>query len=282
MKLPAPRRLRHRSALEAAAHEVRGARGSDRDELLAARRALRRAEQSYDRAVARAERDVVVARAPEPIAAYGHEVILYDDRLSTPTTTHQLASGVRASVAESPRGHGRVELLVEGADWREVVEGPRRAEQELRQLAKAIEGIAREAKSVKAARQPETDAAEGRLAAARVERLGIEEAKPLLDRLADLTEEDERVLDMAPGISTGHDGVLVVTDRRLLFVGLRHELVLRYEDIASIAASGKWFGARLIVSTPDGKRVVSGLDPRHATEIVELARGRIAEASVAV
>ena len=72
MKLPTPRRLRNRNALEAVAHEVRRAGVSDRDEILAARRALRRAERFYDRAVARAERDVAIARAPEPIAAYGH------------------------------------------------------------------------------------------------------------------------------------------------------------------------------------------------------------------
>ena len=69
MRLPTPRRLRNRTALEAIAHEFRGARGSDRDEILAAQRALRRAEKSYDRAIARAQRDIAIARAPAPIAS---------------------------------------------------------------------------------------------------------------------------------------------------------------------------------------------------------------------
>lgn len=282
MKLPTPRRLRNRNALEAVAHEVRQAGVSDRDEILAARRALRRAERFYDRAVARAERDVATARAPEPIAAYGHKVVLYDDRLSTPSATHELVSAVRASVRESPRGDRHVELAIEGPDWREAVEGRREDDEELRRLARAIERAAGDAESVRTERQPETDAAEGRLAAAQVERLGIEDVKPLLDRLTELTEEGERVLDMAPGISTGHDGVLVVTDRRLLFVGLRHQLALPYHRIASIAASGRWFRANLIVSTVSEKTVVGGLDPSHAKEIAAFARRRIAGSSAIV
>jgi hypothetical protein len=282
MKLPTPRRLRNNSALEAVAHEFRQAGASDRDEILAARRALRRAQRFSDRAVARAERDVAIARAPEPIAAYGHRVVLYDDRLSTPSATHELVSAVRASVRESPRGHGHMELAIEGPDWREAVEGGREDDEKLRRLARAIERAARDAESVKTERQPETDAAEGRLAAARVERLGIEDVKPLLDRLTELTEEGERVLDLAPGISTGHDGVLVVTDRRLLFVGLRHKLALPYHRIASVAASGRWFRANLIVSTASGKTVVGGVDPSHAREIAAFARRRIAESSAIV
>jgi hypothetical protein len=279
MRLPTPRRLRNRGALEAMAREFRGARGSDRDEILAAQGALRRAEKFYDRAIARAQRDVAIARAPEPIAAYGHRLVLYEDRLSTPSATHELVSAVRASVSESRRRHGHVELAIDAPDWREVVQGGREDEEKLRRLARAIERAARDAGSSSPERQPETDAAEGRLAAARVERLGIEEAKPLLDRLTELTEEGERVLDMAPGISTGHDGVLVVTDRRLLFVGLRHKLLLPYDRIASVATSGKWFRANLIVSTATGKTVVGGLDPSHATEIAAFTRRRIAERS---
>ena len=279
MKLPSPRRLRNSSALEAVAREFRRARGSDRDEILAAQRALRRAEKFYDRAVARAQRDVAIARAPEPIAAYGHRVVLYDDRLSTPGATHELVRSVRASVHESPHRRGRVELAIEGPGWREAVEAGREDDEALRRLARAIERAARDAESVQTARQPETAAAEGRLAAARVERLGIEDAKPLLDRLTQLTDEGERVLDMAPGISTGHDGVLVVTDRRLLFVGLRHKLLLPYDRIASATASGRWFRANLILSTASGKTVVGGLDPSHATEIAAFARRRIAEES---
>lgn len=267
-------RLGKRLTLDAAAREFRAAQGTDRDEMLAARRALRRAERTYDLAVDRAERDVAIARAPTPIAAFGRRLILYDDRLSTPTRTHPLVPSVRARVAEVP-GHRSPLLVVEGPDWREEVSGHHRDEQSLRSLAAAIVQAAREVDALTWARRPATEAAEGRLAAARVERLGIEEARPLLDRIAALSEDDERVLDMAPGISTGHDGVLVVTDRGLLFVGLRHTLRLPYDAIRDITVRGRRFGTRLIVSTASGKTVVSGIAPRHAAEIAELARRHI-------
>jgi hypothetical protein len=280
MKPSAIRRLRKRKALETAADELRDARGTDRDEIVAARRALWRAEKFHDRAVARAERDFALARAPTPLAAYGHRLLLYDDRLSTPTRTHELVRAVRADVTDAPMDDSGVQLVVEGPTWREVVEGPRHDEERLRGLAEEVESAAREAEAVKAVRRPDMKAAEGRLAGARLERLGIEEAKPLLDRLTELTEDGERVLDMAPGISTGHDGVLVVTDRRLLFVGLRHRLSLAYDGITAVAAGGKWFGARLIISTPTGKSVVSGLPARHAVEIAELARQQVGAESL--
>ena len=274
MKLSAASR-RKRRALETAARELRAAQGSDRDEILAARRALRQAEKFYDRAVARARRDLDIARAPSPIAAYGTRLILYDDRLSTPTRTFALVPSVRAEVIDRTADPSSVDLVVEGPDWRELVTGPKHDEQILRQLAGAIDQAARQVDAVRTARQPETEFAEGRLAAARVERLGIAEAKPLLDRLVQLNDEGERVLDMAPGITTGHDGVLVVTDRRLLFVGLRHTLLIPYDRVRHVAARGKLLSARLIVSTPNQTHVVGGLAPRHAQEIAELVRRRI-------
>jgi Bacterial PH domain len=278
MKSSVASRLRKRTTLEAAAREFRAAQGTDRDEILAARRALRQAERTHDLAVDRAERDVALARAPNVIAAFGRRLILYDDRVSTPTRTHELAPSVRARVAEAP-GHRAPLLVVEGPGWREEVPGRHRDEQALRRLAEAIEQAASEVGAVTAARQPGSEAAEGRLAAARVERLGIEEAKPLLDRIAALTADDERVLDMAPGITTGHDGVLVVTDRRLLFVGLRHTLRVPYDAIRDVAVRGRRLGTRLIVRTPSGRSVVSGIAPRHAAEIAELARRHIGTTS---
>jgi hypothetical protein len=270
---------RKREMLEAAAREMRRAQGTDRDELLSARRALRQAERTYDLAIDRAQRDVAIARAPTPIAAYGHGLILYDDRLSTPDRTHELTPAVRAHV-EPAEGHGRPLLVVEGPDWSEQVGGRRHDEQELRKLAEAIETAAGDCEAQKAARRPDTEAAEGRLAAARVERLGIEEAKPLLDRVAELTDEGERVLDMAPGITTGHEGVLVATDRRLLFVGLRLTMRVSYGEIEDVHASGKHFGTRLTISTANGKSVVGGIPARHAAELVDLARRHIGAPSV--
>ena len=274
MKLSAVSRDKRR-AREPAAPGLRAGQGRDRDEILAARRALRQAERFYDRTVARAQRDLNVARAPIPIAAYGTRLILYDDRLSTPERTFALVPSVQAEVTDRTGDPSSVNLVVEGPDWRELVTAPKRDEQILRQLAAAVDHAARDAVAVSAARQPHTEFAEGRLAAARVERLGIAEAKPLLDRLAQLNEDGESVLDMAPGITTGHDGVLVVTDRRLLFVGLRHTLLIPYDQDQDVAARGKRLGARLIVSTPGQRHAVSGLAPRHAAEIAEFVRARI-------
>jgi hypothetical protein len=274
VKLSAASR-RQRRALEMAARELRAAQGNDRDEILAARRALRQAEKFYDRTVARAQRDLNIARAPIPIAAYRTRLILYDDRLSTPARTFALVPSVRAEVTDRTGDPSSVNLVVEGPDWRELVTGPKRDEQILRHLAGAVDQAAQEVDAVSTARQPETEFAEGRLAAARVERLGIAEAKPLLDRLAQLNEDGESVLDMAPGITTGHDGVLVVTDRRLLFVGLRHTLLIPYDQVQAVAVRGKLLGARLIVSTPGQRHAVSGLAPRHAAEIAEFVRARI-------
>ena len=279
MKLSAVSRDKRR-AREPAAPGLRADQGRDRDEILAARRALRQAEKFYDRTVARAQRDLNVARAPIPIAAYGTRLILYDDRLSTPARTFALVSSVRAEVTDRTGDPSSVNLVIEGPDWRELVTAPKRDEQILRQLAAAVDQAARDAIAVSAARQPQTKFAEGRLAAARVERLGIAEAKPLLDRLAQLNEDGESVLDMAPGITTGHDGVLVVTDRRLLFVGLRHTLLIPYDQVQDVTARGKLLGARLIVSTPGQRHAVSGLAPRHATEIAELVRARIEAGSL--
>ena len=79
---------------------------------------------------------------------------------------------------------------------------------------------------------------------------------------------------MAPGISAGHDGVLVATDRRLLFISVRRTLSFPYEQVSSVDVKGKWFGARLAVSTTSGKGVISGIAPGHAAEIAELVRSR--------
>jgi hypothetical protein len=171
MKLSAASR-RQRRARETAARELRAAQASDLDEILAARRALRQAERFYDRAVARAQRDLNIARAPSPIAAYGTRLILYDDRLSTPARTFALVSSVRAEVTDRTGDPSSVNLVVEGPDWRELVTGPKRDEQILRQLAGAVDQAAREVDAVSTARQPETEFAEGRLAACGVRKVG--------------------------------------------------------------------------------------------------------------
>ncbi len=93
----------------------------------------------------------------------------------------------------------------------------------------------------------------------------------LVRRLGEVLGEREDVLDMAAAISAGHDGVLVATDERLLFVALRRSLSFGYANISSVAVKGRWFGSRLTLATPSGKGVFSGLAPRHAAELAELA-----------
>jgi hypothetical protein len=61
--------------------------------------------------------------------------------------------------------------------------------------------------------------------------------------------------------------------------GYGNKLLLPYDRIASVATSGKWFRANLILSTATGKTVVGGLDPSHATEIAAFTRRRIPERS---
>jgi hypothetical protein len=78
------------------------------------------------------------------------------------------------------------------------------------------------------------------------------------------------MIDMAPGISAGHDGVLVTTDGRLLFISVRRTLSVPYEQVSSVSAKGKWFGAPLALSTTDGNVVISGMAPGHAAEIADL------------
>jgi hypothetical protein len=90
------------------------------------------------------------------------------------------------------------------------------------------------------------------------------------------------VIDIAPGISAGHDGVLVATDRRLLFISVRRTLSFPYQHVSSVDVKGKWLGARLAVSTSDGNVVISGIAPGHAAEIADLVRSRISAETATV
>ena len=90
------------------------------------------------------------------------------------------------------------------------------------------------------------------------------------------------MIDVAPGISAGHDGVLVATDRRLLFISVRRTLYFPYEEISSVGLKGRRLGARLALSTPTGKGVFSGLAPRHAADIADLVCSRIGGETAAV
>jgi hypothetical protein len=83
---------------------------------------------------------------------------------------------------------------------------------------------------------------------------------------------------MAPGVSAGHDGIVVATERRVLFLALRRTIVHEYADVTGVAARGRWLGARLVVSAAGGRLVVSGLTAGRAAELAGIVRERLAVA----
>jgi hypothetical protein len=145
----------------------------------------------------------------------------------------------------------------------------------MRRLAEEIESAARNAETIRRAARAEAQQAQRDLAGAWADRRAVEETRALIHTLSELVRDDEDVIDMAPGISAGHDGVLVATDRRLLFIAVRRTISFPYEQISSVAVKGKWFGARLAVSTTSGNGAISGIAPGHAAEIADLVRSRI-------
>jgi hypothetical protein len=116
----------------------------------------------------------------------------------------------------------------------------------------------------------DTDAAQREFAAAQADRRWMAEARPLLDRVVGRLDDDEEVLDMVAGIAAGHDGVMLVTTRRVLFLAPRRTLDLPYEEIDAVRTRGRHFGARVTIVARDTKNVISGLRPIRAAEIVEL------------
>jgi hypothetical protein len=267
-----------REAIEVAARPLRELLREEHDEIAAAQRVLREAENAHNRAIELAQRQLRAARTAKPLASYGHELILYADRLSTTAGNHELTPEVSAHVEEAPdagRFHRHdLTLQIEGPTWRREVSFRRRDERKMRRLAEAIEFAARNAETIRRAARGQAEQAERDLGAAWADRRAVEETRALIHRLSELVEDDEDVIDMAPGISAGHDGVLVATDRRLFFLSVRRTLSLPYDQISSVAVKGKWFGARLAVSTTGGKGVISGIAPGHAAEIADLVRSR--------
>ena len=268
-----------REAIEVAARPLRELLREEHDEIAAAQRALRQAEKAHNRAIELARRQLRAARTAEPLASYGHEVILYADRLSTAGGNHELTPEVSARIEDRPvagRFHRHeLTLKIEGPTWRREVTFPRWDERKLRRLAEEIEAAARNAETICRVARAEAEQAERDLAGAWADRRAVEETRALIHRLNELVHDDEDVIDMAPGISAGHDGVLVATDRRLLFISVRRTLSFPYEQVSSVDVKGKWFGTRLVVSTTDGNVVISGIAPGHAAEIADLVRSRV-------
>jgi hypothetical protein len=268
-----------RDAIEVAARPLRELLREEHDEIAAAQRALRQAEKAHDRAIELAERQLRAAKTAKPLVAYGHHVILYADQVSTADGNHELTPEVRAWT-ESPPDSGRshrheLTLTIEAPTWRREVVFPRRDERKVRRLAEEIELAARNVDVVRRAARAETEQADQDLGEALADRRAVQETRVLIHKLSALVHQDEDVIDMAPGISAGHDGVLVATDRRVLFISVRRTLSIPYEEISSVELRGKWFGTRLALSTRTSRGVFSGLAPRHADEIADLIRSRI-------
>jgi hypothetical protein len=144
------------------------------------------------------------------------------------------------------------------------------AQRVLRHAEKAHDRAVRDA--AKRLRQGNTDTAtaEQELAAAHADRQWIAEARPLLDRVIGRLDGEEEVLDIVAGIAAGHDGVLLVTNRRVLFVAPRWTLDVPYEEIKAVTLRGRHFGARVTIVARDTKNVIGGLSSVRAAEIVEL------------
>ena len=276
---------RRRDAIEIAARPLRELQRSETDQIAAAQRALRRADREHERALRRARRDLRAARTARPLAAYGRRLVLFEDRLSTPDRNYPLTATVTAKVeqrAAGGRGGRGVALVVTGDRWSEVIEGSSADEGKLRALAERIEAARRAVEAVGRERRAEGQVAEQAIAAASADRRVVEEVGVLVHRLREVLGEGEDVLDMAPAISAGHDGVLVATDECLLFIALRRSLAFDYAHISSVAVKGKWFGSRLTVATLSDRGVFSGLAPHHAAELAELIRQRTGPGPTAV
>ena len=88
-------------AIEVAARPLRELLREEHDEIAAAQRALRQAEKAHNRAIELAQRQLRAAKTAKPLASYGHELILYADRLSTTGGNHELTPEVRARIERS-------------------------------------------------------------------------------------------------------------------------------------------------------------------------------------
>ena len=147
------------------------------------------------------------------------------------------------------------------------------AQRVLRHAEKVHDHAVREA--AKRLHHDNTDAAQQQLTAAHADRRLMAEARPLLDAVVARLDRDEEVLDMVAGITAGHDGVMLVTSRRILFVAPRRTLDLPYEEIGAVRIGGRHFGARVTIVAGDIRNVIGGMSPVRAAEIVELLNERI-------
>ncbi len=160
--------------------------------------------------------------------------------------------------------------------WRAEAGQLAEAERALRQADREHDRALRKARMLRLARsssrsseqKPEPEA-DGTDAAAHRSR-AVAETRTMLGSLGDLLGDGEEILDMAAAVNAGHDGVLIITDRRLIFLAPRRTLSLRHEDIARAEMRGRWLGSRIAVVSPEGRATFSGIRQRHASELAEL------------
>jgi hypothetical protein len=263
-----------RAALDAAARAVRDAQRTDRDELLAAQRVIRRAGRRHDAAVDDARRRLDAARRGRRLAGY-RGLTVYETQLHGRRGVHDLEAGTTVRVgARRGRLHRDAVLAVEGPGWKEELAAPERERARLDDVATTIEAAARDADAARGRAREAVAAAERSLGAARADRQGVEQARPLLRRLAELVPPGEALLDMAPAVHAGHDGIVIATEDRVLFVALRDTVSCRYQDVSRVAVKGRWLPARLALGTTGGTVVFAGLAPPRAAELGDLIRAR--------
>jgi hypothetical protein len=121
----------------------------------------------------------------------------------------------------------------------------------------------------------DTDAAQLQFAAAHADRRGVAEARPLLDRVFGRLDGEEEALDIVAGISAGHDGVMLITTRRVLFVAPHLTFDVPFEEIEVVTVRGRRFGARVTIVARGATSVIGGLSPVRAAEITGLLNERI-------
>jgi hypothetical protein len=269
-----PPSLTKRAALDAAARAVRDAQRTDRDELLAAQHVVRRAGRVRDAAVDDARRRLDAARHGPRLAGY-RGLTVYETQLHGRRGVHELEANTTVRVAARRRRLYRDAVLtVEGPGWNEELAAPERERARLDDLAATIEAAAREADAARARTREAVAAAERALGAARADRHGVEQARRLLRRLADLVPPGQALLDMAPAVHAGHDGIVIATEDRVLFVALRDTVTCPYGDVLRVAVKGRWLPARLVLGTTGGTVVFAALAPSRAAELGEVIRAR--------
>ena len=148
------------------------------------------------------------------------------------------------------------------------------AQRVLRHAEKAHDRAVREAQKHLRAAKSDTGPAQRELAAAHADRQNMAEARRLLDRVVGRLDANEEVLDLVAGISAGHDGVILLTSRRLLFIAPRRTLDVPYEDIEAVRIRGRHFGTRMTIVARGANNVISGLSPVRAANIAEVLNAK--------